>query len=397
MAWHVSGTVYCDANHDGAISTGDTPLSGIVVRATSQIVSPGTFYTDDTSGSGAYFVPLPDDEDDYRVGPTGLPGGFSVILPPGGTHLVELSNAHVSESNKNFLVGGCAPVVTTTSSSSSTSTSSSTTTSSSLPVSTTVSTTSTSTSTSSSTTTTLLCGCNDTPFLSATGSRYNNDGQVLGTVGVNEPGRTLRFGRNVFMADDTSARADRVILGNGSDVSSVHANTVMKGQGAVVRDAEQQVSLPLEEDPFCSAGDFDCGGPSVIADGLDPVHLQPGSYSALIMGSGSIVVLDPGDYFFCDVKLVRNATLRADTGARINVTGSLRIGNGSLVSPLVGITPIPVNVLGRLVRVSQGATAHIAVRAPNAKLTLGRDGTIIGCFCVDTSKTDKHTFVSCSG
>jgi hypothetical protein len=155
------------------------------------------------------------------------------------------------------------------------------------------------------------------------------------------------------------------------------------------------VALPLEE-PFCDVAPFDCGETPVIVEGLQTADLAPGSYGALLMGSNTILRLAPGDYYFCDVLLSRNATLRADAGVRINVKNSFRVGNGSLVSPFAGITPIPVNVLGRLVRVSQGATANIALRAPNAKLTLGRDGTILGCFCVDTSKSDKHTFVSCT-
>jgi hypothetical protein len=397
----VSGTVYCDANGDGAVSNGDTPLASVVARATSQTVNPGTHYTDATSSSGAYFIPLPDDPDGYVVGLTGLPGGSVVALPVGGTFTIELTATHVAESNVHFLVEGCDKPATTTSTSASTSTSSSTTTSTSAPASTTISTTSTSTSTSSSSSTSTTsstqpaCGCDAVPFITRAMSKYNNDAQVLGTIGVDGPNGTLRIGRNVFMADGTSARAHRVFVGNGSDVSTVHANHVQRGQAATIRDGTSAVTLPLVPE-FCEVSSFGCGGPAVVVEGLDVATLPPGSYGALVLGSGTIAVLEPGEYFFCDVKLTRNATLRSAGEVTINVAGDLRIGNGSLVAPVAGTEPVPVNVLGNLVRVSQGATANVSLKAPNAKLSVGRDGTVLGCFCTATSKSDKHTFFSCT-
>jgi hypothetical protein len=44
-AWHIAGTVYCDANDNHSIDGGDTELSGYTVKLTSQSVSPGTSYT----------------------------------------------------------------------------------------------------------------------------------------------------------------------------------------------------------------------------------------------------------------------------------------------------------------------------------------------------------------
>ena len=162
LAHHISGKVLCDHDNDGEIDIRDTPLSGITVTATSLDASPGQTFTDTTDSSGAYNIPLPARTDNYRVELTGLPGGFTIFIPAGGTYTVHIitgtSNDH--KDHVNFLLQGCKHTTTTTTTTSTTKTTVTTTSTTTTTTKTTTTkpptttTTSTSTTTSSTTTTT---------------------------------------------------------------------------------------------------------------------------------------------------------------------------------------------------------------------------------------------------
>jgi hypothetical protein len=164
-AHHVQGKVWCDANGNGSIDGLDTPIDGVVVRAVSQTVSPGQTFLDTTGdsnpsgnpGPGAYRINLPTRTDNYLVNLTGagLPGGSAVVLPAGGSYLINIVTGnsmldHVD--GADFLVNHCVtPATTTSSSSSSSSTSTSSTTRPTTPPSTTSTTMHTTTTTATST------------------------------------------------------------------------------------------------------------------------------------------------------------------------------------------------------------------------------------------------------
>src|SRR5262249_31706790 len=72
---------YCDQDREGNIDTGDTPIPGIDIKITSQTAQPGQAFTQTTDGSGSYDIALPARTDDYKVEITGLPGGFTIVIP----------------------------------------------------------------------------------------------------------------------------------------------------------------------------------------------------------------------------------------------------------------------------------------------------------------------------
>src|SRR4030095_12228527 len=112
LAHHISGNVYCDQDSDGVIDTpGDTPIVGVSAGATSLAVAPGSQFSDGTGGSGDYNIPLPARTDRYRVELVGLPGGFSVVVPAGGSYTIQIITASSQDhaDGVNFLVQGCAP------------------------------------------------------------------------------------------------------------------------------------------------------------------------------------------------------------------------------------------------------------------------------------------------
>ena len=72
QAWHVTGTVYCDANLNGVIDEGDLPVSGLTVTVTG---TGGTTFTgSDTTGNygaGSWAVFVLDSPGSYKITLTG--------------------------------------------------------------------------------------------------------------------------------------------------------------------------------------------------------------------------------------------------------------------------------------------------------------------------------------
>lgn len=385
LAHHISGTVYCDQNADGAIDTpGDTPIVGVVAVATSLDVSPGQQFSDGTDGSGGYNIPLLARTDRYRVELVGLPGGFSVVVPAGGFHTIRIITASAQDhaDGVNFLVQGCAPTTTTTTTSSTTST--------------TIPATSTTTVTTTTSTTTLpVCNCPATPFLSARDVKLNNDGTIGASVGTNGAGGRLRLGKGVTMPDGTTVTADTVLIGNGSNVSSILANTLQLHPGVVVRNGTGLPVLPIV-DPFCSLPTITCGSTDIqVASGTSMGPLAPGTYGRLRVLNGASIVLAAGEFTFCDIKTGRNATITTLGPATLNVAGNVSIGTASRLGPASGSVPVPVNVGGKAVRVSQSGVANAAFVGPAARISFGRDAYLLGCFCTDRAKSDKHITLAC--
>lgn len=83
------------------------------------------------------------------------------------------------------------------------------------------------------------------------------------------------------------------------------------------------------------------------------------------------------------------------TDVTINVEGKVQIGAGSFFGSTSG-TPLLLNVAGRVVRISQSAVVNAAILAPDAKVKIQRDGTLLGCYCARASTTDKHVTLICT-
>ena len=119
-AWHISGHVFCD-NGDETMGPGDTPLAGVGILITAITVADGTFPAT-TDVNGAFTVPLPDHDNDYRVEltGTGLPAGAHTLVPSSGAYGVPPVAALHLQTNAfdavaNFLVDGCVATPTPTS------------------------------------------------------------------------------------------------------------------------------------------------------------------------------------------------------------------------------------------------------------------------------------------
>jgi hypothetical protein len=372
LAHHISGTVYCDQDYDGVIDTpGDTPVIGVVARATSLDALPGQQLADGTDGSGFYYIPLPARTDRYRVELVGLAGGLSVVVPAGGAHVVQIitGTAQDSAENVNFLVQGCAPSSTST-----TTTTTPVTTSTTIPV----------------------CNCPGTPFLVARDMKMNNYGTIAASIGSANPGGRLRLSKLVTMPDGSNAIADNVVISVGANVSRVLANWSFINPRAVVRDGMGAPTLPIQESLCAPLPPIACGTDLVVvpqSGSLGP--LAPGTYGSLYLRNGASLTLAPGTFTFCDILMGRYATIETLGPATLNVAGDVRVGSSSRIGPASGSAPVRVNVAGRSIRLSQYAVGNAAFVGPAARMTFGRSAHLLGCFCADRAGSDKNVPLAC--
>lgn len=83
FAWHLTGRVLCDANSNGIVDPGDTPLVGVTVSVV-RVNSGDPFAASTTTDSlGRFYIDLLDYAASYQetLGPGGLPADAIVISP----------------------------------------------------------------------------------------------------------------------------------------------------------------------------------------------------------------------------------------------------------------------------------------------------------------------------
>jgi hypothetical protein len=113
-AWHIAGTVLCDANGNSTVDQWDTRVEGVTVRVTALTAFPGETFDALSSDTGYYSRSLPDRDDDYRVEPVaGLPPGSTVIVPVSGAYgappvaSIALDGVNTKAIGIDFLLTGC--------------------------------------------------------------------------------------------------------------------------------------------------------------------------------------------------------------------------------------------------------------------------------------------------
>src|SRR5262249_23527608 len=121
----------------------------------------------------------------------------------------------------------------------------------------------------------------------------------------------------------------------------------------------------------------------------------PGVYGRLQVLNGGAGTLAARAVTLCGGKTGRDAASVAGGRVRIDVEHDVVIGTDSRLGPDSGTAPVLVNVAGKVVRVSQSAVANAAFVATDARISFGRDAHLVGCFCTDRAKSDKHITLEC--
>ncbi|HXJ34646.1 MAG TPA: hypothetical protein VMS22_11500, partial [Candidatus Eisenbacteria bacterium] len=141
-----------------------------------------------------------------------------------------------------------------------------------------------------------------------------------------------------------------------------------------------------------------CGSESVTVPhgGQRTLSPQPSQWGNLMVAGGGhgpgTVILEPGSYTFCNIKIGRNAQLLARGPVHINVTGMIKFDNGSFVGPESGsVTPCDVRIFsdGPKVRISRKAQAQAVVCAPKGELELTVGANLEGAFFAQTVDSDR--------
>jgi hypothetical protein len=125
--------------------------------------------------------------------------------------------------------------------------------------------------------------------------------------------------------------------------------------------------------------------------------LAPGKYGTIEVRNGATVLLAPGAYVACDLRVSRKARVLGE-GVVLDVGtgGSLRVGSGSQVGQDCGDLVVHLAGLGP---VAFGRNARIAAQicAPRADVGLGHDNVIVGQVIADTIASDASNDVQCCG
>jgi hypothetical protein len=197
------------------------------------------------------------------------------------------------------------------------------------------------------------------------------------------------------MPDGTSLSADWVEVGNYASVFHVYANGLLKGEGAVVRDGVDPVSIPLAL-PICTLPAFTCGtDPILVMPGAVEGPIAPGAYGVVRVMGDATLRLSEGVYTMCDLRIGRSGNLIAEGNVVLQIVGNLSVGTDSYFGPDFGAPPIVAYVGGRSVKISHGANAVARIVAPFARTAVGRDGVVLGCVCSDRFKSDKGITLKC--
>jgi hypothetical protein len=221
-----------------------------------------------------------------------------------------------------------------------------------------------------------------------------------GDVGVNAfEGRLIAA--HTFSAPGSVVAADEVRF------DKEPANSVMQQLYANVVDLGPQgtpFATPIVAD-LAAGCDFPSPFPGcdeLSPVGIDPgitVTLHPGTYGTLRMrgtpAAAGIVELTGGNYVFCDVKLSRNAEIRALAPSTIQVVDKASFGPNTVFGPAagsgLGASDVPLFVAGALVKFSRGSFSQANVCAPGGKLKFAADGTHVGMHVADSIKAQPAT------
>jgi hypothetical protein len=222
---------------------------------------------------------------------------------------------------------------------------------------------------------------------------------TAGDVGVNQAGGRLVAPR-FFTAPSSVVASDRVRFDRNP------ASTVIQQLFSNVIEQFGPPATPFTP-PIIADLKTACGFPSPfpacdtqldveVAIGATTV-LTPGVYGRVRVHGGDLaagsLVLTGGTYVFCDLKVSREAQLRVQMQAVIDVVGKTSFGPSSLFGPDTGsglaASDIQLYAAGSLVKLARDSTSAAHVCAPDAKLRMSQGGTHVGVYAAGSIRTEE--------
>jgi cysteine-rich repeat protein len=204
-----------------------------------------------------------------------------------------------------------------------------------------------------------------------------------GNVAVDRPGGELLAKKNLASGDDTHIVADAVALKPPASLFSLYANQAPSDNRIVVRSPGEPLTWPppiLTSWPAAPGATPGVITMTDIARGATQT-LSPGRYMRLKLKRGATVVFTGGTYSFDSLETGNTTRVLFAGPTTINVATTLVIGNFAVVGPIGPTTraeDIMINVNGPKVKIKHQVTVAAKIRAPAAKLAVGRSGLIKG-------------------
>jgi hypothetical protein len=220
-----------------------------------------------------------------------------------------------------------------------------------------------------------------------------------GDVGVNDAGGRL-LAPLYFTAPNSVVASDQVRFDKNpmnTVIQQLYANFVEGGGPAatpftppIIADVKAACGFPSPFPP-CAVGttvDVPTGTTTVLA---------PGTYGRVrVHGtqlSAGTLLLSGGTYTFCDVKVSRNAELRAQAPVTVNVVGKAAFGPNTFVGPDTGsglvASDIQFYVAGSLVKFTRNSKSNVRVCAPDSKMRLSQGGSHVGVYVAGYIRTEE--------
>ncbi|MCW5890332.1 MAG: hypothetical protein KIT14_07240 [bacterium] len=140
----------------------------------------------------------------------------------------------------------------------------------------------------------------------------------------------------------------------------------------------------------------DCSGAPDAVPGNGRCDLPPGAYGDVVVANGASLDFVGGSYALCAFDDGKNTTVTTSSATTLEVSGDVRINNGSRVGQQCGDLVVQAKGAGV---VGFGRNAVIVGRfcAPQRTLSLGHDNDLTGQFVGDIVRADSNDTGHCCG
>jgi hypothetical protein len=240
----------------------------------------------------------------------------------------------------------------------------------------------------------------DYVLFAGTSIKLKDANLLNGDVGVNAFEGWL-IAAHTFSAPSSVVAADEVRFDKepaNSVMQQLYANVVDLGPDGM------PFATPIVAD-LAAGCDFPSPFPGCNENspvGVDPgitVTLHPGTYGTVRMrgtpAAAGVIELTGGAYVFCDLKLSRNAEIRALAPSTIQIVERASFGPNTSFAPDagsgLGANDVQLFVAGSQVKFSRGAFSEANVCVPFGKLKMAADGTHVGMHVADSIKAQPVT------
>ena len=243
-----------------------------------------------------------------------------------------------------------------------------------------------------------LCTGSAGSIIADTGAKLGVEGYSAVSISTLSDRARFSVGRQGFMEDDTLASAAVIRLGISSSVFDLESNVVKEGRNSSIRGAQGSLAAGGEViGDFCTEPSFACaeGNPVEVLQ-FESRTLNPGAYGEVFVGTQAELILEAGEYDFCQIKGSPSSEIYV-VGAGdtvIRVRDRLITGRKSTLAPQGASAPLIQS--GGAVRFGVDSQTAALVEAPENLVKLSRGARLDGTVCSKKFATAKAGELVCT-